>query len=80
MIPSAFLKLVGGQQHLWNNFDSVFPTEIELASAAILLGALSAGIHFTNPGSEPARGLSSRSTGGRSLSLAATLQGIRLTP
>jgi hypothetical protein len=33
------LQLTGKQQHLWNEFEAIFPTESELVSAAIALGA-----------------------------------------
>ena len=33
------LQLTGKQQHLWNEFEAIFPTERELVSAAISLGA-----------------------------------------
>ncbi|MFZ0270970.1 MAG: N-6 DNA methylase [Acidobacteriaceae bacterium] len=33
------ILLTGSQRHLWNEFDGIFPTERELAAAAIALGA-----------------------------------------
>jgi adenine-specific DNA-methyltransferase len=33
------LQLTGKQQHLWNEFEAIFPTEMELVSAALALGA-----------------------------------------
>ena len=32
-------QLTGKQQHLWNDFEALFPTESELVSAAVALGA-----------------------------------------
>lgn len=39
LATNHLLHLTGGQQHLWNEFEAIFPTELELASAAIALGA-----------------------------------------
>jgi len=36
---NPLLRLTGKQQHLWNEFEAIFPTERELVSAAIALGA-----------------------------------------
>ena len=36
---NALLQLSGRQHHLWNDFEKVFPTEIELVAAALALGA-----------------------------------------
>jgi adenine-specific DNA-methyltransferase len=36
---NSLLRLSGKQQHLWNEFEAIFPTERELVSAAIALGA-----------------------------------------
>jgi hypothetical protein len=36
---NSLLRLSGTQQHLWNEFEAIFPTERELVSAAIALGA-----------------------------------------
>ncbi len=33
------MSLGGNQQHLWNDFEALFPTEAELVSAAVALGA-----------------------------------------
>ena len=33
------MSLTGKQQHLWNDFEALFPTEAELVSAAVALGA-----------------------------------------
>lgn len=42
-VQNALLQLSGGQRHLWNDFESVFPGEKELAAAALALGAESLG-------------------------------------
>src|ERR1035438_5593556 len=39
LATNPLLQLTGKQQHLWNEFDAVFPTETELVSAALALGA-----------------------------------------
>lgn len=36
---NPLLQLTGPQQHLWNEFEALFPTETELVRAAIALGA-----------------------------------------
>ena len=36
---NPLLQLTGKQQHLWNEFEAIFPTELDLVSAAIALGA-----------------------------------------
>jgi len=36
---NPLLQLTGKQQHLWNEFEAVFPTEPDLVSAALALGA-----------------------------------------
>jgi hypothetical protein len=36
---NPLLQLTGKQQHLWNDFEAIFPTEAELCLAAIALGA-----------------------------------------
>ena len=36
---NPLLRLTGKQQHLWNQFEAIFPTERELIAAAIALGA-----------------------------------------
>ena len=36
---NPLLQLTGSQRHLWNEFEGIFPTEKDLASAAIALGA-----------------------------------------
>lgn len=40
---NALLGLSGRQQHLWNEFESVFPSERELVAAALALGAENVG-------------------------------------
>jgi len=39
LATNPLLQLTGKQQHLWNEFEAIFPTELELISAAIALGA-----------------------------------------
>ncbi len=39
LTTNPLLQLTGNQQHLWNEFEAIFPTERELVSAAIALGA-----------------------------------------
>jgi adenine-specific DNA-methyltransferase len=39
LTDNPLLQLTGPQQHLWNDFEGLFPTEDELISAAIDLGA-----------------------------------------
>jgi adenine-specific DNA-methyltransferase len=38
-VQSALLQLFVRQQHLWNDFETIFPTERELVAAALALGA-----------------------------------------
>jgi len=40
---NALMELSGRQQHLWNDFESIFPSETELVAAALALGAESVG-------------------------------------
>jgi len=40
---NALLQLSGRQQHLWNDFENIFPSETELIAAAIGLGAEAVG-------------------------------------
>jgi adenine-specific DNA-methyltransferase len=39
LADNPLLQLTGPQQHLWNDFERLFPTEDELISAAVALGA-----------------------------------------
>jgi adenine-specific DNA-methyltransferase len=39
LADNSLLQLTGRQQHLWNEFESLFPTEDDLISAALALGA-----------------------------------------
>jgi adenine-specific DNA-methyltransferase len=39
LIDNPLLQLTGPQQHLWNDFERLFPTEDELIGAALALGA-----------------------------------------
>jgi hypothetical protein len=39
LVDNPLLQLTGPQQHLWNDFESLFPTEDELITAAVALGA-----------------------------------------
>jgi adenine-specific DNA-methyltransferase len=39
VVNNPLLALVGRQGHLWNEFEDLFPTEAELAAAALALGA-----------------------------------------
>src|SRR5260370_19721142 len=39
LIDNPLLQLTGPQQHLWNDFERLLPTEDELISAALALGA-----------------------------------------
>ncbi len=39
LATNPLLPLTGKQQHLWNGFEAIFPSELELVSAAIALGA-----------------------------------------
>jgi hypothetical protein len=39
LADNPLVRLTGRQQHLWNKFESLFPTENDLAAAAVALGA-----------------------------------------
>jgi len=39
LATNPLLQLTGKQDHLWNEFEAIFPTEMELVSAAVALGA-----------------------------------------
>lgn len=39
LATNPLLQLAGKQQHLWNDFEAIFPTELELVTAALALGA-----------------------------------------
>jgi methylase of polypeptide subunit release factors len=39
LVDNPLLQLTGPQQHLWNDFERLFPTEAELITAAVALGA-----------------------------------------
>lgn len=39
LVGNPLLQLTGPQQHLWNDFERLFPTEDDLISAALALGA-----------------------------------------
>lgn len=39
LATNPLLQLTGKQQHLWNDFEALFPSEAELAFAAVALGA-----------------------------------------
>src|SRR5437868_8406721 len=39
LVNNPLLQLTGAQQHLWNEFEDLFPTETQLIGAAIALGA-----------------------------------------
>jgi hypothetical protein len=39
LTDNPLLQLTGPQQHLWNDFERLFPTEDELIAAAVALGA-----------------------------------------
>ena len=39
LATNPLLQLTGKQQHLWNDCEAIFPTEMELLAAAIALGA-----------------------------------------
>ena len=39
LADNSVLQLAGPQLHLWNDFEGLFPTEDELISAAVALGA-----------------------------------------
>ena len=39
LVDNPLLQLTGRQQHLWNDFETLFPTEDELIAAAVTLGA-----------------------------------------
>ena len=39
LTDNPLLQLTGPQQHLWNDFERLFPTEDELITAAVALGA-----------------------------------------
>jgi methylase of polypeptide subunit release factors len=39
LVDNPLLQLTGPQQHLWNDFERLFPTEAELIAAAVALGA-----------------------------------------
>lgn len=56
-VQSALLRLSARQQHLWNNFETIFPSERELIATAIALGA-----EAVKPWSEQERVLASRAT------------------
>ena len=38
LVNNPLLQLTGPQQHLWNDFERLFPTENELITAAVALG------------------------------------------
>src|SRR5271165_5663054 len=39
LATNSLLQFTGKQQNLWNEFEAIFPTELELVAAAIALGA-----------------------------------------
>ncbi|MBX9660389.1 MAG: SAM-dependent methyltransferase [Nitrospiraceae bacterium] len=39
LVHNPLLQLTGPQQHLWNDFEALFPSEAELVLAAVALGA-----------------------------------------